>query len=247
VHYLLDFSSTLGAGNDDWKSPRYGHEYFFDPGRLALRAVTLGIVHPAWDDVPLAHPALGYFDADTFDPEAWRTTYPNPLFDAATTRDAFWGARLVSSLTDDDLRVVARAAEWSDARAEVILVDLLSRRNAPSHARTSMPAASPRSTRSGSTRAAACAFAISRSSTASPPRRTLAIAAALRTAHGRRPRRVRLWLSRRRRRRSSTSRRATTAAAPGARRYARRSSRVAAARGSSSRSTAPRAEPAFRG
>jgi hypothetical protein len=128
VHYLLDFSSALGAGNDDWKPPRYGHEYFFDPPHALLRGASFGFVHPKWDEVPLAHPALGYFDADLFDPVAWRTTYPNPLFDAATFRDQFWGAKLVSSLTDADLAVVTRAGEWSDPRAAVVLADLLRRR-----------------------------------------------------------------------------------------------------------------------
>jgi hypothetical protein len=128
VHYLLDFSSALGAGNDDWKSPRYGHEYFFDPPRQFLRVATLGLVQPPWMRVPLAHPALGYFDASTFEPEAWRPTYPNPLFDAATVRDRFWGAKLVSAFTDADLAVVARAGEWSDPRAAVILADLLRER-----------------------------------------------------------------------------------------------------------------------
>ncbi len=128
VHYLLDFSSALGAGNDDWKPRRYGHEYFFDPAYALMRVVTFGLVEPAWEHVPLAHPALGYFDADTFDPEKWRTTYPNPLFDAATARDDFWGAKLVSAFTDADLAVVARAGEWSDPRAADVLADLLRRR-----------------------------------------------------------------------------------------------------------------------
>ncbi|MEO6026024.1 MAG: hypothetical protein ABIR79_04070, partial [Candidatus Binatia bacterium] len=128
VHYLLDFSSALGAGNDDWKPPRYGHEYFFDPAHVLWRVATLGLVTPAWAHLPLAHPALGYFDATAFDPEAWRTTYPNPLFDAATVRDAFWGAKLVSAFSDADLAVVARAGEWSDPQAAVILADRLRER-----------------------------------------------------------------------------------------------------------------------
>ena len=128
VHYVLDFSSALGAGNDDWKSPRYGHEYFFDPPWALLRVATFGMVQPAWSKVPLAHPALGYFDADTFDPEEWRTTYPNPLFDAATTRDAFWGAKLVSAFSDADLAVVTGAGEWSDPRTAEVLAELLRRR-----------------------------------------------------------------------------------------------------------------------
>ncbi len=128
VHYLLDFSSALGAGNDDWKSARYGHEYFFDPAHVLWRVATLGLVAPAWANLPLAHPALGYFDATAFDPEAWRTTYPNPLFDAATVRDGFWGAKLVSAFSDADLAVLTRAGEWSDPRAAVILAERLRER-----------------------------------------------------------------------------------------------------------------------
>ncbi len=128
VHYLLDFSSALGSGNDDWKPRRYGHEYYFDPPAALLRVVTLGLLRPAWARVPLAHPALGYLDAESFDPEEWRTTYPNPLFDHATVRDAFWGAKLVSALDDDDLAVVTRAGEWSDPRTAEILARILRER-----------------------------------------------------------------------------------------------------------------------
>jgi hypothetical protein len=125
VHYVLDFSSALGAANDGWKPPRLGHEYFLDPRYFLLRGVTLGFVRPAWADVPLVHPALGYFDAEHFDPVAWRTTYPNPLFDAATIRDTFWGAKLVSTFTDADLTVVAGAGDWSDPRTTFVLADVL--------------------------------------------------------------------------------------------------------------------------
>lgn len=128
VHYILDFSSALGAGNDDWKSPRYGHEYVFDPSTTLARVLTLGVVSPSWAHVPLAHPALGYLDAASFDPVDWRTTYPNPLFDAATVRDAFWGAKLVASLGDADLRLLARAGEWTDPRAADVLADILAAR-----------------------------------------------------------------------------------------------------------------------
>ena len=128
VHYLLDFSSALGAGNDDWKPPRYGHEYVFDPSTTLERVVTFGAVEPSWAHVPLAHPALGYLDAASFDPVAWRTTYPNPLFDAATGRDDFWGAKLVASLDADELRLVARAGEWTDPRAADVLADILAAR-----------------------------------------------------------------------------------------------------------------------
>jgi hypothetical protein len=128
VHYVLDFSSALGSGNDDWKSPQYGHEYYFDPPKVLLRALTLGFVRPAWASVPLAHPALGYLDAETFDPEEWVTSYPNPLFDQSTLRDSFWGAKLVASIRDQDLRAITAAGEWSDPATAAKLFEILRER-----------------------------------------------------------------------------------------------------------------------
>ena len=128
VHYVLDFSSALGSGNDDWKSPQYGHEYYFDPPKVIFRLLTLGLVPPGWAGVPLLHPAIGYFDAATFDPERWVTSYPNPLFDQATVRDSFWGAKLVASIGDEDLRLITRAGEWSDATAADKLFEALRER-----------------------------------------------------------------------------------------------------------------------
>jgi len=128
VHYFLDFSNALGSGNDDWKSPQYGHEYFFDPPKVLLRLVTLGFVRPAWASVPLLHPALGYFDAETFDPKEWVTSYPQPLFDPATVRDSFWGAKLVASIRDSDLRAIVGTGEWSDPTAAEKLFEVLRER-----------------------------------------------------------------------------------------------------------------------
>ncbi len=127
-HYLLDFSNALGSGNDDWKHPRYGHEYLVDPPKVLFRLITLGFWKPPWAELPLTHPALGYFESSTFDPEEWRPTYLNPHFDRATMRDLYWGAKLVSSLRDEDLRIVVHAGEWSDPTAENLLARILGER-----------------------------------------------------------------------------------------------------------------------
>jgi len=128
-HYLLDFSSTLGSGNIAYKSPKDGHEYFVDPPVIGASLFTLGLRVKPWEDTPpLANPALGYFEAATFQPDKWKTTYPNPLFDQATSRDLFWGAKLVSSFTDDDLRTVIAAGKWSDPAAERALFAILRER-----------------------------------------------------------------------------------------------------------------------
>jgi hypothetical protein len=125
VHYVLDFSSGFGAGNVDYKDPKLGHEYFFDPPKVALRALTLWQLTPDWARLPLTHPMLGYFESATFDPDEWKPTYLNPAFDRATLRDRFWGAKLVTSLTDEDLRIVAHTGAWEDARVEPLLTAIL--------------------------------------------------------------------------------------------------------------------------
>jgi hypothetical protein len=127
-HYFLDFNGTLGSGNDDWKDPSYGHEYVVDPPKLLLRVLTLGIWKPLWTNLPLTHQALGYFESSTFEPEGWRPTYVNPLFDHATVRDSFWGAKLVASLTEADLAVIAHTGAWSDPLAEKVLAGILAER-----------------------------------------------------------------------------------------------------------------------
>lgn len=128
VHYLLDFSNTLGSGNIAWKEAFLGSEYYFDPGKSLMRLVTFGAWKSPWQSVPLTHPALGYFASSSFDPESWRTSYPTPLFAGATVRDSFWGAKLVHSIRDDDLRAVVGAGEWSDPEAEAILYRVLRER-----------------------------------------------------------------------------------------------------------------------
>lgn len=125
VHYVIDFSSALGAGNIDWKDPKLGNEYLVDPVKGLERAMTLWLVEPAWARLPLQHPALGYFESSIFDPEGWKPSYLNPDFDRATLRDSFWGAKLVASLTDADLRVIVHTGHWSDPRVEDLLTAIL--------------------------------------------------------------------------------------------------------------------------
>ena len=125
VHYLLDFSSGFGAGNIDYKDPKLGHEYLFDPPKVLWRLLTLGLAEPDWDRLPLTHPTLGYFESSIFDPEQWKPTYLNPIFDRATLRDRFWGAKLVASLSEEDLRIVSHAGGWSDPHVADLLAGIL--------------------------------------------------------------------------------------------------------------------------
>jgi hypothetical protein len=123
VHYLLDLNGTLGSWGVGWKSDWMGHEYVCQT--LPAMARTLHLWHPGWADTPLVHRSIGYFGSEHFDPDHWKPLYPVPPFERATFRDRFWGARLVSSLRDADLRAVVGAAAWSDPRAGEILVGIL--------------------------------------------------------------------------------------------------------------------------
>jgi hypothetical protein len=128
VHFVLDFSSALGAGNVDWKDPKLGNEYLFDPVKVLPRVLTLGFISPAWARIPLTHPALGYFESSLFDPDGWKPSYRNLVFARATARDLFWGAKLVTALDAEDLRAAVRAGAWSDPRAEELLYGILAER-----------------------------------------------------------------------------------------------------------------------
>ena len=129
THYLIDFSSTLGADNADPQLPRYGNEHFLDFGAVGLSTIALGAYVKSWE-VPLevAHPAIGYFEAVRFDPERWRPTFPNPAFYQMTLRDAYWGAKIVTSFTDRDIDSIVRTAEYTDPRVERYVAGVLKAR-----------------------------------------------------------------------------------------------------------------------
>ena len=129
THYLIDFSSTLGADNADPQLPRYGNEYFLDFGTVGRSAVSLGAYVKPWE-VPLhmAYPSVGYFNAEYFDPTRWRPTFPNPAFVHMTLKDAYWGAKIVTSFTDEDIETIVSTGEFTDPRAQQYVANVLKTR-----------------------------------------------------------------------------------------------------------------------
>ena len=129
THYLIDFSSTLGADNADPQLPRYGNEYFLDFGTVARSMGSLGAYVKPWE-VPLHmdYPSVGYFNAEYFDPSRWRPTFPNPAFLETTLRDAYWGTKIVTSFTDEDIEAIVQTGEYTDPRAEQYVANVLKTR-----------------------------------------------------------------------------------------------------------------------
>jgi hypothetical protein len=130
-HCHLDFSASMGSGNIGPKETRYGHEYVMDPPKIARSWVALGLWVKPWEkELPVVAPEVGKFDAELFDPERWWTSYANPAFEKMTTRDAFWGAKIVTAFTDEDLAAIVQEARYVTPGAEAhVLKTLAARRD----------------------------------------------------------------------------------------------------------------------
>jgi hypothetical protein len=131
-HYMFDFGSTLGSDTSVPQHYRAGNEYLLDwtPGWLTL--ATLGIYTQPWLRIryPSVPAAVGRFEGDRFDPEAWRPEYENPAFENMRPDDAFWAARIVGRFSDQAIRAIVGKAKYTDPRAtEYITATLIKRRD----------------------------------------------------------------------------------------------------------------------
>jgi hypothetical protein len=127
-HYMLDFGSTLGSGTEVANSARSG-SYFFTWKDSAKQLFTLGLVPPYWAFSKYPDlPSVGRFEYKTFDPEKWVPEYPNSAFLNRLPDDEFWGAKLVTSFSDEDLRVLISVGELSDPKAADWLLQCLKER-----------------------------------------------------------------------------------------------------------------------
>jgi hypothetical protein len=62
-------------------------------------------------------PAVGYWDAATFDPSHWKGFLPNPAFDMLTPRDQAWAARILAAFSDAHIHAAVAMGEYRDPAA----------------------------------------------------------------------------------------------------------------------------------
>lgn len=126
-HYFLDIGSTLGSETIFPNPDRIGNEYIFDGAQVTKSLFSLGLYRPRWKgsskDVPC--PSAGFIESEIFDPGRWRPNYPVLPFENMTLQDAFWGARLVLSFTDEQIRAAVTTGEFSDPGAAEFLANAL--------------------------------------------------------------------------------------------------------------------------
>jgi hypothetical protein len=131
-HFIQDFGNTLGANGGGTHEPIYGQAYLVDPRYMVLHALSLGVFVNNWETVDpekfIPYPSVGYFRAETFKPGCWVPVHPLPAYENMTLRDAFWGAKLVMSFTDEEIRAIVRTGKLSAPGAEEYLVDVLIKR-----------------------------------------------------------------------------------------------------------------------
>src|SRR6185436_5576813 len=111
---------------------RAGNEYILEWKPAFKTLATLGLYVRPWVTVryPKTARAVGPFEADFFDPQAWKPEYPNPAFDNMQPEDAFWAARLVAQFSDEAIEAVVAKARYSEAGASAqATATLLKRRD----------------------------------------------------------------------------------------------------------------------
>ena len=106
-HYIIDFGAGLGSATTDVKGPHDGGQHVVEVGRTMASVLTLGLYRrpyqsqrDIWTELVGAHPSVGWFPAEQFDAGAFRTNRTVPAHVRMTARDAYWGAKLVTSFSD---------------------------------------------------------------------------------------------------------------------------------------------------
>ncbi len=126
-HYFFDFGCAFGSATNYAQGVQQDGEYLVEVGRTLGALFSLGLYHRSfqdqrdeWQRLMTEHPALGYFPAESFDPDTFRTNRKLPSHMRLTDRDAYWGAKLVTSFSDEQVAALVATARLPEADAGYI-------------------------------------------------------------------------------------------------------------------------------
>ena len=130
-HYLMDFGSTLGSGAISTADMRTGFENYFDPHIIFLNFISLGLYVRPWEKLKEnEYPSIGNYESSLFRPEKYKFINPNPAFENMTDRDGYWGAKIVMSFTDEQIKAAVSSADYSDHdAADYLTMTIIERRD----------------------------------------------------------------------------------------------------------------------
>jgi len=125
-HHPLDFGSTLGSGGDEPNEWWEGYEYLYSGKSLARKMAGFGFPIESWRTIRYPNiRGVGKFEADHFDPDAWRSRVPNEAYVRADEDDKFWAARKLMAISADMIAAAVRSGGYSDKSAEDYLTRTL--------------------------------------------------------------------------------------------------------------------------
>jgi hypothetical protein len=125
-HYFVDFGEALGAHGAEKRRLEDGYEYYFDWENQGKALVSLGLWTRPWENLKdSGFKSLGVFSAEGFDPTLWREAYPYFPFSEMARSDAFWGAKIVTRFTREQIEAVASEARFTEPGATAHLVEAL--------------------------------------------------------------------------------------------------------------------------
>jgi hypothetical protein len=121
-HYFFDFGCSFGSATYSTQGLHEEGEYAVEVGRTLASLFSLGAYRRSFQDrrdewiaLNAEHPAMGYFPAESFDPDTFRTNQRIPSHMRMTERDAYWGAKLVTSFSDEQIAALVATARLPDA------------------------------------------------------------------------------------------------------------------------------------
>jgi len=118
-HYLFDFSCAFGSATVYTQGPQADGEYLVEVGRTLRALFSFGLYQRAfqgreeraeWTKLESDYPSFGYFPAESFDPDTYRSNRRVPPHMRMTARDAYWGAKVVTAFSNDQLHAVVATA-----------------------------------------------------------------------------------------------------------------------------------------
>ncbi len=130
-HYLIDFASTVGTGARG-PTRRFGYEFTFDVAAIGGRMLAFGLHDDPWRylERPEGLQEVGYWETAHYHPAKFKPLQPNTAFANVTDRDGYWGAKIVSAFSDDQLRAIVQEARYIDpASADYVTRILATRRD----------------------------------------------------------------------------------------------------------------------
>jgi hypothetical protein len=128
-HYLQDVGSTFGTGALGPREWDEGYELLYQPDATWKRLVSFGFYLQPWQTMRYAeYRSIGRFEGDEFDPTTWQPRVPTAALLNARADDSFWAARRVMAFSDDLIRAIVKAGNYSDPAAESHLAEVLIKR-----------------------------------------------------------------------------------------------------------------------